>query len=222
VSRGRLTARPVPGRPPAPPQPGTTALDLGHGVEVLLAVPPGEADGPRPLLVFLHGAGGSAARSLAAVGEQAAAAGVLVLAPTSVATTWDLLAGGLGRDVAVLDAALEHVFAGHPVGRVAVGGFSDGASYALAIGLANGDLADAVVAFSPGFLAPPVTVGRPRVWVAHGTADRVLPVDACGRRVVRALAREGYPVTYEEFDGGHVVRPGDVTTAVSWWLAPGP
>jgi predicted esterase len=114
------------------------------------------------------------------------------------------------------------VFAGHPVGRVAVGGFSDGASYALAIGLANGDLADAVVAFSPGFLAPPVTVGRPRVWVAHGTADRVLPVDACGRRVVRALAREGYPVTYEEFDGGHVVRPGDVTTAVSWWLAPGP
>jgi predicted esterase len=143
---------------------------------------------------------------------------VLVLATTSVASTWDLVAGGLGRDVAVLDAALDQVHARAEVGRTALAGFSDGASYALSLGLANGDLADAVLAFSPGFAAPPAHVGRPRVWVAHGTGDRVLPVDRCGRRVAGQLTAAGYDVTYDEFDGGHVITPGLVDAALDWWL----
>ncbi|WP_245177447.1 phospholipase [Geodermatophilus sp. DF01-2] len=172
--------------------------------------------------MFFHGAGGTAAQSLAAVGDLAAARGALVLAPSSVASTWDLVAGGLGRDVAVLDAALEQVFARQPITRVAFGGFSDGASYALSLGLANGDLAEAVLAFSPGFASPPRRVGRPRVWIAHGSADRVLPVERCGRRLARALGAADYDVTYEEFDGGHVVRHQDVTAALTTWLgAPG-
>ena len=143
-----------------------------------------------------------------------------MLAPSSVAATWDLIAGGLGRDVAVLDAALEQVFARQPVERVAFGGFSDGASYALSLGLANGDLADAVLAFSPGFVAAPGVVGRPRIWISHGTGDRVLPIDRCGRRVVHDLTRGGHDVTYEEFDGGHVVTPELVTAALETWLGP--
>jgi predicted esterase len=187
------------------------------GVQVVLAVPPGPPVA-RPLLVFFHGAGGSAEQGLAAVGQLAAERGVLVLAPTSVASTWDLIAGGLGRDVAVLDAALAQAFARAEVDRVAFAGFSDGASYALCLGLANGDLAEAVLAFSPGFAAPPAPVGRPRVWVSHGTGDRVLPVDRCGRRVVRQLTDAGHDVTYEEFDGGHVVTPGLVEAALDRWL----
>jgi predicted esterase len=54
--------------------------------------------------------------------------------------------------------------------------------------------------------------------VAHGTADTVLPVDRCGRRVVASLERRGLPVHYEEFDGGHVVRPDHVVEALRWWL----
>ncbi|MFW3172495.1 alpha/beta hydrolase [Geodermatophilus sp. CPCC 206100] len=192
-------------------------LDLGPHAEVRLVVPGGDAR-PRPLLVFFHGAGGTAAQSLATVGEPAAARGALVLAPSSVAATWDLIAGGPGRDVAVLDAALEQVFARHPVPRVAVGGFSDGASYALSLGVANGDLVDAVLAFSPGFVAAPASHGRPRVWISHGAGDRVLNVDRCGRRVSRELAAAGYDVTYEEFDGGHVVPPDLVTAALDSWL----
>jgi predicted esterase len=99
-----------------------------------------------------------------------------------------------------------------------VGGFSDGASYALSLGVANGDLFDAVLAFSPGFVAAPGEVGRPRVWISHGTGDRVLPVERCGRRVSRELAAAGYDVTYEEFDGGHVVTPDLVTAALQSWL----
>ncbi|MGY1772113.1 alpha/beta hydrolase [Blastococcus sp. SYSU D00813] len=220
AAAGRLDSRPAaPAALPHPP--GDRTLDLGPGAQARLLVPAGEPV-PRPLLVFFHGAGGSAAQSVAGVGDRATARGALVLAPTSVARTWDLIAGGLGRDVAVLDAALEQVFARRPVDRVAFAGFSDGASYALSLGLANGDLAETVLAFSPGFVAAPGVVGRPRVWVSHGTGDRVLPVDRCGRRVVADLTRAGYDVTYEEFDGGHVVTPDLVVAALDSWLGPAP
>ncbi|MGY1838786.1 MULTISPECIES: alpha/beta hydrolase [unclassified Modestobacter] len=214
---GRLDSRPLPDPAGVPFPPGLTTLDPGTGTGAVLAVPPGDPV-PRPLLVFCHGAGGSADDSLALVGEPAAARGVLVLAPTSAASTWDLLAGGLGRDVASIDAALAQVVARTAVDRVAIGGFSDGASYALSLGIANGDLAEAVLAFSPGFAAPPGRYGRPRFWVAHGTDDRVLPVARCGRRVAAELAADGYEVTYDEFAGGHVVTPGLVSGALGWWL----
>ncbi|SHG45025.1 alpha/beta hydrolase [Geodermatophilus nigrescens] len=216
AAQGRLDSRPGAG-PAGPPLPaGVTRLDLGGDAEALVRLP--EGTGPRPLLVFCHGAGGDAVQSLAAVGDVAAARGVAVLATSSVATTWDLIAGGLGRDVAVLDAALDAVAGRLPVSRLALGGFSDGASYALSLGLANGDLFEALLAFSPGFAAPPGRTGRPRVWIAHGTADRVLPVERCGRRVSHALSAAGYDVTYDEFAGGHVVTPDLVTAALGTWL----
>ena len=217
AAAGRLSTRPSP-LPHDPPLPaGLHVLGPGDGPELLLAVPPGDA-GPRPLLVFFHGAGGTAQQSLAAVGDLAAERGVLVLATTSVGATWDLLTGGLGPDVAVLDAALAEVAGRTAVSRVAVGGFSDGASYALSLGLANGDLFDAVLAFSPGFVAPPGRAGQPRIRIAHGSRDAVLPVERCGRRVSRDLVSAGYDVAYDEFDGGHVVAPARVTAALDWWL----
>lgn len=219
AAEGRLAARPVAAPAAVPYPPGMRTLELGPHAQARLVVPDGPPR-PRPLLVFFHGAGGTAAHSLALVGDLAAGRDVLVLAPSSVAPTWDLIAGGLGRDVAVLDAALEQVFARQPVTRVALGGFSDGGSYALSLGLANGDLAEAVLAFSPGFAVPPRLEGRPRIWISHGTDDRVLPVARCGRRLARELGTGGYDVTYEEFDGGHVVRPGDVTAALTTWLGP--
>jgi phospholipase/carboxylesterase len=92
-------------------------------------------------------------------------------------------------------------------GRVAVAGFSDGASYALGLGLANGRLFRQVVAFSPGFVPPGPRTGRPPVYVSHGTDDDVLPVDRTSRDVVPALRDDGYDVTYREFAGGHWVPP---------------
>jgi phospholipase/carboxylesterase len=215
AGQARLESRPRPVGRDTCPDAGLHPLDLGPGVEAVLAVPPRPSG---PLVVFFHGAGGTAAQAIAAVGDPAADLGVLLLATSSVATTWDLLAGGWGRDVAVLDAALEEVFGTCAVSRVAFAGFSDGASYALSLGLGNGDLGEAVLAFSPGFVAPPAVQGQPRVWISHGTGDRVLPIDPCGRRVARALSGEGYAVTFEEFDGGHVVPPGPAREAFAWWL----
>jgi phospholipase/carboxylesterase len=144
--------------------------------------------------------------------------GILLLAPDSRAATWDVIRGGFGPDVAFLDRALERVFASCPVdpGRVALEGFSDGASYALSLGIGNGDLFTHLIAFSPGFAAPAVQVGRPRILVTHGVHDAVLPIDRCSRRLVPALEGAGYDVTYEEFDGGHVVPPELARQAVLW------
>ena len=104
-------------------------------------------------------------------------------------------------------------------GRVAVGGFSDGASYALSLGITNGDLFGHILAFSPGFTAPAAQVSSPRIFVSHGTRDEVLPIDRCSRRIVPQLERAGYEVQYREFEGGHVVPPEIRSEATDWFSA---
>jgi predicted esterase len=140
----------------------------------------------------------------------------LLIAPQSTASTWDLITTGFGPDIRRIDRILGEIRTAYPVAGMLIGGFSDGASYALSVGLINGDVFDAVLAFSPGFAAPLVTHGAPRVYVSHGTADRVLPIDRCSRRLVPRLRALGYDVTYEEFAGGHEVPDGVVHRAVDW------
>jgi phospholipase/carboxylesterase len=196
---------------PSPGQPQT-------GPSGLLLVPSALLP-TNPLLVFFHGAGGSAAGSLPLVQPAADRHGCLVLLPTSTGRTWDFLVGGWGPDVARIDAGLAWVFDRFAVSRSAFGGFSDGASYALSIGLANGDLADPLLAFSPGFAAPPELIGRPRVWISHGTEDAMLPIDRCARPTARSLSQAGYQVSYHEFAGPHTVPPDCLDRAARWWLA---
>ncbi|HYG79829.1 MAG TPA: alpha/beta hydrolase-fold protein [Pyrinomonadaceae bacterium] len=146
---------------------------------------------------------------------------MLLLAPDSRRQTWDVIEGVYGPDVAYIDRALEQTFGLYTVdpARVAVGGFSDGASYALSLGLTNGDLFTHVIAFSPGFMAPAGQQGAPRLFVSHGARDRVLPVDACSRRIVPRLKRAGYDVLYREFDGPHTVPHEVAREAAAWFTA---
>lgn len=69
------------------------------------------------------------------------------------------------------------------------------------------------------YAVDPAHVGRPRVFVSHGTKDAVLPIDRCSRSLVPELERDGYVVRYHEFDGGHWPPPGDVHESFAWWLA---
>ena len=142
----------------------------------------------------------------------------VILAPDSRGSTWDVILGGYGPDVEFIDRALEHVFARVEVDaqRVVLAGFSDGASYVLSLGPGNGDLFTRLVAFSPGFMAPPTRIGRPPICVSHGVRDCVLPIDRCSRRLVPRLRSQGYEVRYEEFDGGHDVPPPLAREALSW------
>lgn len=219
---GRLLARPPSEASFAPTGPGVHALGLTPRRDGLVAVPDDYShDRPAPLVVMLHGAGGDARGTVALIQPQAGDRGVLVLAPESRGRTWDVLAGGFGPDVEFVDRALEHVFARYSVDerRIAVGGFSDGASYALSLGMTNGDLFGHVLAFSPGFAAPGRPHGSPRVFVSHGTGDRVLRIDPTSRRLVPRLRAGGYEVVYREFDGGHTVPAEMVSEALDRFLA---
>lgn len=174
---------------------------------------------PAPMAVLLHGAGGRARRvmSLLAMAESM---GIIMLAPDSRGGTWDAIEGDYGRDVDFVNRSLEYAFANLNVdaARLAIGGFSDGASYALSLGLDNGDLFSHVLAFSPGFIASRKPQGRPRIFVSHGTEDEILPIASTSRRLVPALDRAGYAVKYREFAGPHTVPPAIAHEGFTWFM----
>lgn len=210
----RLTPQPAPSAGAALPG-GTSGLPLDNGETALVHVPPR----PTPaLVVALHGAGGDAASGLELLRAQADRLGFVLLAPASAGPTWDAISGGEDLDTPAVQAALAHVLARHPVEQLAVAGFSDGASYALTLGLANGDLLTRVVAFSPGFENADRRRGRPAFFITHGTRDTVLPIDRTSRDLVPSLREQGYDVTYREFDGPHVVPPDLAAEAAEWAL----
>jgi predicted esterase len=220
-NEGRLTARPDLETKTSAEGEHRLDLDDGAGRGAILQMPSKPSADRLPLLVLLHGAGGGGERMLRRLGHAGDNAGVAVLAPDSRGPTWDAIRGGFGADVAFINRALQRVFQVVAVdpARLAVGGFSDGATYALSLGLINGDLFRRVVAFSPGFVVDASTHGRPRFFVSHGTADDILPIDRCSRQIVPALRRRGYDVTFREFDGGHEMPPAIAIEGLAWLAA---
>lgn len=104
-------------------------------------------------------------------------------------------------------------------GHCSVGGFSDGASYALSLGLTNGDLFSHILAYSPGFSRPAGSVGKPKIFIMHGKFDEVLHIDHCSRRLGPRLKAEGYALTYKEFNGPHTVPEDLAVKALDWFLS---
>jgi phospholipase/carboxylesterase len=146
---------------------------------------------------------------------------MILLAPDSRSSTWDLVRGSFGPDVEFLDRALRFTFQRCVIDptHVALGGFSDGASYALSLGVSNGDLFSHLVAYSPGFIDPsPPVVGRPRVFVSHGTHDSFLSARVTRDVLVPRLRREGYDVTFQLFEGGHAVPAEISELALDWFV----
>ncbi len=201
-------------------QTGEQRLKLDDKRDGLLYVPPAyRRDKPAPLALMLHGAGGNAQQGLSLLRNFADAYGIILLAPQSRLETWDVIINDYGPDVAYINRALEQTFERYAVDerRIAFGGFSDGASYALSLGITNGDLATHIIAFSPGFSAPARQQGSPRLFISHGTRDRVLPIDRCSRRIVPQVKRAGFDVQYREFDGPHTIPPEIAREAVEWF-----
>ena len=216
-SPGRLRSRPR--APENIASGGPQSLGIGGARDAQLYVPRGHvANEPLPLLVLLHGAGGNAAEWFGSYGERAEAARMVVLAPESRSTTWDRIRGEYGPDVDFIDEALAMTFRECSIDsrRIALGGFSDGASYAIALGTTNGDLFRRVIAFSPGRLRMKDRVGRPRIFVSHGTDDRILPIDSTSRLIVPRLRDAGYRTEFLEFEGGHTVPPEVSDAAIRW------
>ena len=222
--KARLASRPR--RPSLEIGLGFTELKLSDGPrDAVIYVPVGYRHGePASFALMLHGAGGSAWDVVANSGPLSDATKTIILGVDSRGLTWDIVRGRYGPDIAFIDQALDWTFARCAVDltRLAVGGFSDGASYGLSVGLANGDLFTHVLAFSPGFMALPALVGKPRIFISHGTKDRVLEIDSASRTFVPQLQKAGYKVRYREFDGPHTVPVEVAREALDWFTGAGP
>jgi predicted esterase len=207
-------------QPAATTQPGTYPLEITRGRDGLIYIPAGyRADQPMPMVVLLHGAGGDARGGLSILQSLADEFNLILLAPESRGRTWDFILDGYGPDVSYIEQALAQTFSRYNIdaSRLAVGGFSDGASYALSLGVTNGDLFTHVLSFSPGFMDSSRPEGKPRIFNSHGINDQVLPIDRCSRRIVPDLQRRGYEVIYREFDGPHTVPYDIAREAVAWF-----
>lgn len=217
-AEGRLSSRPTQVQGSAPV--GLQPLGLESQRDGWLYVPKQyRQENPAPFVLLLHGAGGDAEGGLRLLQPLADRFGTLLLAVDSRDRTWDVIVNRYGADIAFIDRALAQTFSRYAINptRLAIAGFSDGASYALSVGITNGDLFTHVIAFSPGFLAPADQVGKSRLFISHGTDDKVLPIDQCSRRIVPQLQRANYEVLYREFDGGHTVPNAIAMEGMTWF-----
>lgn len=203
-----------------PLPPGRNRLGIADERDSVLFVPTGlDALGPVPLFVMFHGAGGFPEKVLPFIEEHAERDKFLILAPHSMYPTWDIVIGGSGPDLDRLHQALVEVTSRYRVDRdhLAFAGFSDGASYALSIGITNGDIASHVIAFSGGFMSIFTQEGAPKVFIAHGLSDEQLPIETSGRANATKLKAAGYDVQYIEFNGLHAIQPAIVGMAIQFF-----
>jgi predicted esterase len=200
--------------------PGSHRLKLGEADrDGIYYIPRTYKPGVRaPLWVVLHGAGGTG-QGTQYMFDLADEFGVVLLAPDSRdERTWDGVLRNWGPDVDFIAGAVQHLsrLCTLDRDRRTVAGFSDGASYALGFGISFGDEFSRIVAMSPGVMQPIDARGKPKIFISHGTADRVMPIDITSRRFVPRLKSLGYDVTYREYEGGHRPSPPVVREAFAW------
>jgi predicted esterase len=207
---------------PASVAAGTPAM-VQHVTQHAFAYVPATLTGPAPLIVLLHGAGGDAHSFLDQFKRDADQRGVILLSVQSTGRTWaQRKPKDNEAEVANIKAAMEELSHKAPVDqrRTTVMGFSDGASYALSIGIAYPDLFRTIVAFSPGYaFAPEELDTEQRIFIAHSRRDPVLPA-ANVREMVRGLESAGYSPEIHWFNGGHEIDPQLKKAAFDFALAP--
>lgn len=183
---------------------------------------PDPSGAPPPLMIVLHGAGGNAATALRNVIGEASLRGIALVAVKSQAGTWDAL-GPLfsnfsgssirlpGGDKKRIEDAVAALKAEAPIDedRIALFGFSDGATMALSLGADSPKDYPFVIAFAPGGVIQRhagKAAANQLMIIAHGTADRIIPYRHDLANVCPKVAVGKRSVRFITFEGGHRVN----------------
>lgn len=217
----------------APPSAASGVQKLGN--HAYFYRPANGSSERRPLIVLLHGAGMSARQFLDGTRDEADRCGCLLLSVQSAAATWDTI--GLVREASKNGRAKRDQLFGADTGRVEQGlsvalrasdadarsvvlaGFSDGASFALSLGLANSATVRGVIAFAPGFHLEPAAINpRQRLFIAHSPTDPILSFERTRDDTVASLKNAGFDIRFRPFEGGHRVDRSVLSDGIDYVL----
>lgn len=209
------------------PPTGFVRLEQGPGRAVLLT--PEEIDPSRryPLFTVLHGAGRQDELLVKASRDEPERRDAFFLVPRSIAPTWDLIAGTGSGDLEFLEYAWDLIDRRYPIDPARKGliGYSDGASYALSVGLSNPQYFSAIMVWAAGFVVlEPDTLElphrKPRLYLEYGTHDPLFPFEQIAVPMRDNLQRAGYEVTFSADEGGKHWPSGSFQReALDWYFA---
>lgn len=163
---------------------------------------------PRPLLVLLHGTGGSGASMLKQWKELAAREHIVLLAPDSLRPEigWDLRSDG----PAYIDALVTQLQSSQAIDphRIYLSGYSAGAVYALTLGMLESELFAAVAIQSGAWRsqreckAASYAARKIPVWISVGDRDEFFSLAAI-HNTRRTLEDAGIPVELNILEARH-------------------
>jgi len=206
---------------------GHVSIERGESRAVLLT--PSEIDPAKryPLITVLHGAGRQDEMLVKACRDEPEKRDALFLVPRSALPTWDLIASPERPDLDFLEYAYDLIYRRYPVdaGRQALLGYSDGASYALSVGLSNPHLFRAVMGWAAGFIALDPTFNldadrKPQVLLEYGTHDPLFPFERVAVPMRENLRKAGYTVEFRVDQGGkHWPSADFLPEALDWFFS---
>ncbi len=164
------------------------------------------AEGPRPLVVLLHGTGSDGAFMLAQWKDIAARKGLILLAPNDLRSNhgWDLRTDGPDYIHAVIVAAGQAI----DTRRMYLFGQSGGAVYALNLAMLESQFFAAVAFHAGGWRHPDefkfmgLASRKVPVLISVGDQDEYFSQGAV-RQTARALEDAGFPVELDMLEGRH-------------------
>jgi phospholipase/carboxylesterase len=205
---------------------------------------PASKDAKAPLLVLLHGKGGTAGgmvgvwdrlkepRPFLVIPEAPYPVGISTDKGVALGYSWDLLTKERAlwewADPLVARYILDvvrDIQKKHPSGGVYLLGHSQGVSYAYMAAMQDPDLVKGVIAFA-GIL-PDEMISKEafakastkvKIFIAHGRQDKAIDLKKSLKAKV-FLEKAGFTVTYREFDGGHELNDAALREAQAWMMA---
>jgi phospholipase/carboxylesterase len=176
-----------------------------------------------PLIMALHGGGGTGRAFLWTWMRSARTRGAVLVTPTSVGATWAL--SGPDGDTPNLARILDGVRGGWNIDpeRLLLTGMSDGGTFTYVSGLEAGSpfthLAPVSASFHPMIaqMADPDRMRGLPIFLTHGALDWMFSIDVA-RGADEALRAAGADVTYREIDDLSHAYPTEINPQILDWL----